>query len=178
MSHSFRIDSKSALVGIAAALVCVVAMGQVSVSRATTPTAAIAPAKGLGYPHPSDMVHFTSATLPPGDLVVSIPVGGEHEVFTVPSDRWLVLLPTSANGSSKVAFQDQGGGGYAWLFEDLNGSYTPKANGGGSGSGGAGPSGWAVGWTFRPGSRVVLKNIGTGGASSVAYNFFGYLTGL
>jgi hypothetical protein len=180
MSHSIRIDSKSALVGIVAALVCVVAMGQVSVSRATTPTAAITPGYGIGNPHPRDMVRFsswTSTNLPH----VNIPANGEHEVFSVPADRWLVLLPNLGTSSTTggCAFDDGGGGSTVSLQEDLNGSYTVMATRGSSeaGKNSQGPASSVIGWTFRPGSRVVLKNEDPI-IANVRYNFFGYLTGL
>jgi hypothetical protein len=179
MIHTVRIDSKSALVGIAAALVCVVAMGQVSVSRATTPTAAIAPGYGIGNPHPRDMVRFTSTTAI-NVSSVPIPADSEYEVYTVPQDRWLVVLPNQGLGNAGCPFDDGGAGTTIALYEDLNGAYTLQAIEGSNLAGVAsyGPSGWATGWTFRPGSRVVLKNVGISNEAGARFNFFGYLTGL
>lgn len=180
MSHSFSLHSKSALLGAAVALASIVAMGQVSVSRATTPTAAIMPGYGIANPHPRDMVRLTSTTSP-ASAIVNIPADGETEIYSVPQDRWLVLLPSIDNwGIATCPFDDQGGPTTIALFEDLNGLYTLQALEGGNQAGlaSAGPVGWACGWTFRPGSRVVLKNVGTSTIANARYNFFGYLTGL
>lgn len=181
MTHTIRIDSKSALVGVVAALVCVVAMGQVSISRATTPTSAIAPAKGIGNPHPRDMVQLRW-TDDPNDPPVTLSPGGSLTVFDVPSDKWLVLLPSVGPGSPSggVPIGIGGPGGNADLFEFFNGVYNFKARADSSAGGalGRGPITDTVGWTFRPGSSVVIRNLDTTYPATVSYNFFGYLTDL
>lgn len=77
---------------------------------------------------------------------VIIPPGGSLTVFDVPADRWFVGTGFSVTASYPTA----------WA-EDLNGVVTVK------GVTGVGllPQVTAapIGWTFRPGSKVVLQNL-------------------
>ncbi len=175
MTRTIPLHPLSLLVGVGLALLGLVAMGQAPVSRAPgTGYAAASPIHGVWNPHPRDMVQF----YPPGvsptggpNSSVTIPVNGEHEVFTVPTDRWLVILPT---GPGDLGLS----GGGAVLYEDRGGQLIEKGWWVATGIASRGPGGSIVGWTFSPGSRVIIRCYDPSFAISVQYNFFGYTTGL
>lgn len=180
MTHTIRIYSKSALIGVAAALLCVVAMGQLSVSSTPTNVQQFVPGKGIGNPHPRDMVQFTSTTSPSSPVLV--PAGGELELYVVPNGRWLVLLNNGGSDATGVGLYSSGsgiGGGYLGLFEDAGGLVSFKARDEATGTSvagdSAGPVGGLIGWTFKPGSRVLLKSLHPSDELTVRYNLFGYL---
>jgi hypothetical protein len=101
---------------------------------------------------------------------VSVTPGGWHSVYAVPEDRWLTV--TVADG----------GGGPTYWSEYLNGVLTRKGLAQSYNSltdGGVFPSsplsaGGPIGWTFRPGSQVVIENasvnlVGVGRCALIGY---------
>jgi hypothetical protein len=108
-------------------------------------------------PAKQDIVNFWD----PGPT--SIPPGGSSIVFEVPSDKWLVLTAVDVTTSYPLN----------WA-EDLNGVITVKSSNLGLRPQTTSPP---IGWTFRPGSRVVLQNLESTNPS-IVYNrtLFGYLS--
>lgn len=177
MPRTIQLHPLSLLVGSGAALLCTMAMSQVSVSRATTPMAAIAPGSGIGNPHPRDMQHFWSHGTSPSPIQLG--PGEEIELFIVPTDRWLVIVNNGGWDQSGLGvWCDQGG--LTALAADEGGLLVEKARDsfGATASLAAGPLTDSMGWTFKPGSRVVIKNMHPSIQVQVQYNLFGYLTSL
>ena len=102
-----------------------------------------------------------------GTPLPPIPSGGTLAVYTVPPDRWLTIV------------QAEGGVPFMVWGEQFGGTLTDK---GAMDSGGttrliASPGRNAeLGWVFRPGSTVVLKNTSSSPDSPVYYSFIGYET--
>ncbi len=124
---------------------------------------------GSGFPvHPRDMVQiYGTASLEPL---------AEQVVYTVPTDRWLVIVPcTNMNGLPRVGI-----GVYrAEVFERSSGTDTKRATGGDNTPSSFGPAASdGLGWAFAPGSQLVLKSINPSVAETVFWNMFGYLTTL
>lgn len=128
---------------------------------------------------------LASQTLPPAQVVwpppkalmlnvfedfpaaVSVPVGGSYSVLQVPTDRWLTV--TGASLSTSVEFN--------WAELTASGSTVPK----GFGTFVASPytssiaCGGPVGWTFAPGSSILLTNRSTTNAQNLTgYSLIGY----
>lgn len=113
-------------------------------------------------PHPRDQVQFFA------DLT-TISAGADLEVYVVPQDRWLVIVPTG--GASGMS-----GGPDCVLLEERASQIVKKANQSGYNPTAGGPYAvTALGWTFSPGSRVLVRNTGNV-PQQVFYSLFGYLT--
>jgi len=156
-------------IGAAVAVLAIFAAGQQVVVAQGNP---LSRATGSGFAVlPRDQVNLY------GDA--SIPDNGEFVLYIVPSDRVLVILPSS-NGY--VPLKDHTSlAGEIDLVERLNGRDTTKARVlGQSGVSpaylGPAPSD-GIGWKFRPGSLVVLKNQ-PGSLRQCSWSIFGYLTPL
>jgi hypothetical protein len=102
-----------------------------------------------------------------GTPLPQIPGGASLPIYTVPSDRWLTIV------------QAEGGVPYMVWGELLGGVLEEK---GAMDHGGTtrlllSPGRNAeLGWVFRPGSTVVLKNTSTSAESPGYYAFIGYET--
>lgn len=128
-------------------------------------------------PHPRDQVQIYS----PG---TTLPAGGVLELFVVPNDRWLVLVPTghlALQGTVGRVGIDHASTGAVHLAEQLGALQTEKArnapvDGVAETAGPATSS--SLGWTFRPGSRVVLVYGDGAIGDPISYNLFGYLAPL
>jgi hypothetical protein len=122
------------------------------------------------------MVQLTTAKT--GTILLE--AGAEHEVFAVPNDRWLVLLPNHSQITACTPFAVQTpGGNYGELYENSGGILNYRSTAGVQtgwvpSSGESAPSLSLLGWVFSPGSRVVIKNHGPS-PGNLQYNFFGYL---
>ena len=118
-------------------------------------------------PHPRNQVQLAAL-----DQNVIIPAWGELEIYQVPTDRWLVIVPPSGGGlPSATNFNSA-----PRLVEDLGGVMTLKSETS-LGALVASPGDGPLGWTFAPGSRVLLQDV-SGGNLVGRYSFFGYLTRL
>jgi hypothetical protein len=122
------------------------------------------------------MVQLTTAKTPG----IQLAAGEEYEVFAVPSGRWLVLLPNHSQITAGTPFAVQSGGGnYGELYESTGAMMNYRATAGvqigwNPSTGESVPSGSVVGWTFAPGSKVIVRNQSTS-TGTLQYNFFGYL---
>ena len=176
MPRTSRILATSANSVASLGLLCIVAMGQITVRPTSASLATFGPVKGVGNPHPRDQVQFTSAKSP----TIQLAAGEDYEVFAVPPGRWLVLLPNHSQITAGTPFAVQTpGGNYGELYEDDGAIMNFRATAGvqtgwNPSTSDAVPSGGLVGWTFAPGSRVVIRNQGSS-TGSLQYNFFGYL---
>jgi hypothetical protein len=167
MTHYSQHHSLSLLLG-AAALILV--LGLISSRSEAQFTAAPQPIGNWWPPHPRDQVQV-------GNLgsQVDVPKGGAVQVYQVPQDRWLVLVPTRIDCALGLL---SAGYGKVFLAEDRFGLVTRKATAWDQPIGHAGPTmGGALGWTFAPGSRVLIQNEDTVD-HPVTYNLFGYLAPL
>ncbi len=138
-------------------------------------------------PHPRDQVHLFQGSS------VQIPPGGELEIYTVPADQWLVVVPTQfwgggsgghaalsgfgvfgGQGNNPVVLEDRGGQLITKCYPAFDGFST----GGTVCLYSTGPNASSpIGWTFAPGSRLIVKNQSPVAASSIdGYSIFGYLT--
>ena len=102
-----------------------------------------------------------------GTPLPEIPAGGTLAVYTVPLDRWLTIV------------QAEGGVPFMVWSEQFGGVLTEKGASESIGSTRliASPGRNAeLGWVFRPGSTVVLKNTSSSPESPVYYAFIGYET--
>jgi hypothetical protein len=166
----------SPALAVAIGLLCIVAMGQITVHPTSASLATLGPVKGVGNPHPRDMVQLTSAKVP----TIQLAAGEDYEVFAVPAGRWLVLLPNHSQITAGTPFAVQTfGGNYGELYEGNGATLNFRATAGvqtswNPSTSEAVPSGSLIGWTFAPGSRVVIRNQGSS-TGSLQYNFFGYL---
>jgi len=122
---------------------------------------------GSGFPvHPRDMVQLLgSATIPGNSEIV---------LYSVPTDRWLVVVPKDGMqfgvGTSTAAV----------VYERFNGSDTKRADvtGGGTNPMLSGPyESDGLGWAFQPGSQIILRSAGSSN-SDLSWSLFGYLTTL
>lgn len=93
---------------------------------------------------------------------ITIPPGASLNVYDVPADQWLVVTGVGLSASYP----------FAWV-EDLNGVITVKGT-----NAGLFPQATSapIGWTFRPGSKVVLQSLEMTYTSNI-YNrsLLGYL---
>ncbi len=116
----------------------------------------------------------------PTNPIVLTP-GQELVIYTVPSDRWLTV--TACDARAGIV---QGWGLPKW-GESYGGTFNPKGfadNGGLSIYGQTGqlpaissPPGGDVGWVFRPGSQLVIRNPSTFSNAGVdGYAVIGYLS--
>lgn len=157
--RTLAIHRTSLAVGLLIGLASWISMSQIAIPRAPT-----------WGPPKEDIVNLYFADY---QLPVIIPPGGFAPVFEVPQDRWLTVTGAWTGGLSV---------GY-WA-EELGGVVTLKGVADGYGGGTSATSdaphrtpqecGGAVGWVFKPGSRVVFQS--SGGAGSVSeYSLIGYL---
>jgi len=151
---------------VAALLVVAVVAHEIGEAQQLGPYNRVA---GPGFAvHPRDMVQiYGTATLNPQ---------AEQVVYTVPTDRWLVIVPnTNMNSLPRVGI-----GVYrAVVFERSSGTDTERATGGENTPSSFGPASTdGIGWSFSPGSQLVLKNLNQSGAETAYWNMFGYLTTL
>lgn len=97
----------------------------------------------------------------------TVPPGGSLVVFSVPTDRWLTLTGASAAGNCVPDLQT--GSTLTFRFAELfAGNITVKGVSLATDS--------PVGWVFRPGSQVVVTNVGSGTCSVDSYDLIGYQT--
>jgi hypothetical protein len=152
MTRSINMHPASLAVGFILAVACMVSLAQTSLPHDVWP-----PAK-------SDIVNIYSTTGTP------VAPGGYLSVYTVPSNRWLTVTGAFEGSGANL-------GSLLWA-ESYNSVVTPKGDCGTAGNSldrtPAG-SGGAVGWTFRPGSQVVLMN-STGAQANVWPTLIGYLS--
>lgn len=103
-----------------------------------------------------------------------IPPNGHLLVYQVPSDRWLTVTSVfaSTNNQDSARWSEVSGGvvsdkGLAFTFEptsqDAHSLAVSPASAGG-----------AIGWTFRPGSEVVISNVSGGPLTVSRYALIGY----
>jgi hypothetical protein len=153
-----------AVVFVAACLALPLASRVVSAPQGPPP-----PVRPVWPPHASNILNLDSTSVANPNGYVSLNPGTSVMVYTVPSDRYLVLTDFEITeiGANMIS-----------LFEDANGSTTVKR----------GfyfnqrlpqtalqPYHSAVGLTFAPGSSVVLRNTTTQGQQTgVAYTMTGY----
>jgi hypothetical protein len=154
MLRSFRPQSFWLALGVVSGIGMLVSMAQTSVSRDTWP------------PPKKDIVNlfFFEPT-----SQISVPPGASFTVFTVPNDRWLTI--TGVSGSYAT-------GPFPFWSEELNGAVTEKGQFLGNEMPASPAScGGAIGWTFRPGSTVVIRNDDpTTTALIYSYALIGYLS--
>jgi hypothetical protein len=152
MLRSLSLHPLSLVLGIVFSGICFGSMSQVGVTK-----------ESWGPPK-RDIVNAYSS--PAG---ISIPAGGLFTVYTVPNDRWPTLTGASGNTSSypralwsEVFNSSSTVKGFAEVNDLL---FSPESCGG------------AIGWTFRPGSNVVLQNSDPGSTTNVHdYALIGYLS--
>ena len=101
---------------------------------------------------------------------VPIAPGASLVLYTVLPDRWLIITAAKAqavgcalSGSAEFRFAEQ-----------LGATITEK--GPATGFSDAFSSGSAVGWVFRPGSQVVITNVGTATCQIGQLSVLGYQT--
>jgi len=158
------------VVGVALAVFAFLATTQ----QAATAQAAPALTARYGYPpHPRDMVQIY------GEQHIS--AGGEHLIYTVPSDRWLVVVPKfDGDHYSSVGVYSHSTDGR--VVERFGGTDSEKAHTiintwerpqrqGPSRSDG-------IGWTFKPGSQILIRNVNPSSNDTFRWSIFGYLTPL
>ena len=160
MNRVISLHPLSLVLGVVFAGICFISMSQVGVTK-----------ESWGPPK-RDILNVFSTQVPP----IPVPPGGSVVVFTVPNDRWLTLTGVSA--TSNNAF-------LVWA-EEFNGTVTEKGFavvGGGSGGSGSdlrmspASSGGAIGWTFRPGSNVVIKSDDLANSALLySYALLGYIS--
>lgn len=107
---------------------------------------------------------------------VSIPPGGAHVVYQVPSDRWFTATGVFAlNGATMDLRWSEG---FSGVFADKGfAMYTlPQVSFGDTQNLMINPqaAGGTVGWVFRPGSEVVLRNVGSLPATVQYHALTGY----
>jgi hypothetical protein len=153
MRWSLSPHRSSFVAGTALAAITFLTMGQYQIPRA----------QQWGPPK-QDVVNVCEL-----DLSIVIPPGGTATIYTVPADRWLTLTAVSAG----LAYSSPPN----YLAEDLDGTISVKGTASGLGIYSS-PEGRgdAIGWTFRPGSRVVVRAGANGPATLVAYSLLGYLS--
>jgi hypothetical protein len=132
-------------------------------AQSFAPTASLRP---TWPPHPKHVVNVYDVD------GVQVPPLGTHVVYEVPPDRHLVVTGAWTSGPS---FPD------LHLGEETDGELIRKGRPSNTRSEPAlrGPSGCGgpVGWTFRPGSRVVLENRSDEfHGNTQEYGIVGYLT--
>jgi hypothetical protein len=100
---------------------------------------------------------------------VPMPAGASHVVYQVPADRWLTVTGTAVNndGGNDMLWSEVLAGvlqdkGVAGIDATQSLPTTPAG------------SGAAVGWVFRPGSQVVIRNAGTSGHQISRVCLIGY----
>lgn len=158
MTRSITIHPASLALGLVLAAVCMVGSSQMPPGGDTWP-----PAK-------RNIVNISEALQAP----VTIPSNGSVVVYSVPRDRWLTVTGTDTFPT--------GSGGGQWA-EDQGGTITRKGYHGD-------PSGFIVadglkisprgcggpvGWTFRPGSNVVIYNANPNPMIVAGWELVGYL---
>lgn len=99
-------------------------------------------------PHPKRIVNFHSANVP--EFLCCIPPGETAELYTVPSDSWLVIQsidirPTISAGSFLFSWDEEFEGVRTTKKTWVDNNTTIGVLDG-------------LGWSFRPGSRVVLHH--------------------
>lgn len=110
-------------------------------------------------PFPEEMVNVLNVSV--------VPPGGTGVLYSVPTDQWLVV--TAVGGQVFNSNVD--------LCEDLGGVLTVKVGTVNLHTvpvvpvDGQGP----IGWAFRPGSNVVLRNPGPQAAGINGFTMLGYL---
>jgi hypothetical protein len=129
------------LIGAGAALATCALMLMSQVGVPSNPGSWGPPKKGVV----NLLENFQSTTLP------IVPPGGEYVVYTVPQDRWLTI--TLCGASARITVGSSTSNTLAW-GESLGGNFSPKGYAAGINAGSD------VGWVFRPGSQVVLKEVG------------------
>jgi hypothetical protein len=107
-----------------------------------------------------------------GTPLPEIPAGGTLAVYTVPPDRWLTIVQAEAVVSHLVWAETLGGALHERGAVD-SGTTTGESPTRLFHSPGRIPE---LGWVFRPGSTVVLKNTSTSPSSPGYYAFLGYET--
>lgn len=107
-----------------------------------------------------------------------IPGNGTLTIYQVPTDRWLTVTSVSLNASNldRLRWSEVLGGtvqdkGFAAQADPFTGGaeartalFTPEAAGG------------TIGWVFRPGSQVVLRNTDNSPAYVYRHALLGYET--
>jgi hypothetical protein len=150
-----RFYPSSALLGVALSALLVTTMSQVSPSN-----------ERVWPPLTKHIVNYFDQIPSP---FLTIAPGGTHTLYTVPNDRWLVI--TGARTYS---------GATHWA-EEYGGVLTTKGFGGsniGTEASLHSPDscGGPIGWTFRPGSNVVVRNLSVNPGTYSGAVFIGFLT--
>jgi hypothetical protein len=107
-----------------------------------------------------------------GTPLPEVPAGGTLNVYTVPSDRWLTIVQAEADTSPLIWVEVHAGAVYEKGAVD-SGATTGESPNRLIHSPGKNPE---LGWVFRPGSAVVLKNTSTSPVFPGYYSFIGYET--
>ena len=102
-----------------------------------------------------------------GTPLPEVPAGGTLNVYNVPSDRWLTIVQAEGGFPSMIWCEQLSGVLKEKGAMELGGTtrllISPGRNA-------------ELGWVFRPGSTVVLKNTATSPVSPGYYSFIGYET--
>lgn len=112
----------------------------------------------------------------------SIPSGGVFVAYQVPNDRWLTITGVQAGTAGcPCSVGPQGSAPCLVWAEQLSGVVVEKghvANVGSSGGLNTNPglAGSALGWVFRPGSQVVIRNNDVAPCSVYDFSLIGYET--
>ncbi|MBK7875557.1 MAG: hypothetical protein IPJ77_07370 [Planctomycetes bacterium] len=151
------------------------AVGAIAVTAAFVLTAqTTAPAQTTWLPPKAMIVNvFEEPT-----VAISVPAGGTYTVLTVPSDRWLTITGASARTTAPSIMrwsEAPSGGAPIDKGVVISGWPVNPAAGGPTTMWGAPEAtpvacGGPLGWTFAPGSSIVIHNAGTG----LAYDVLGY----
>jgi hypothetical protein len=146
MTRSITVHPSSFAIGVAFAAICILAMSQASPPSDT-------------WPPPKRSILNVDAETP-----VTIAPNGFAVVYTVPNDRWLTITEAAAS------IDDHFGNGFSTIWtEELNGVSTQKGRVGIDTSG-------PIGWTFRPGSSVVVTAAQPVTTYLESYSLLGYLS--
>lgn len=148
----FRVSPASLAVGVLLTVGVFFAMGQAG---------PYTPGTSWGPPKKSIVNLFDDQVLP-------VPGSGERVVYDVPADRWFTVTGVSVSpGNSALRWAEKYQGlAYQKGFAELDPAHSISATPAGGGG--------EIGWTFRPGSQVVIRNfsaapIGVGHISVVGY---------
>jgi len=108
----------------------------------------------------------------------TIPAGGHFVVYQVPNDRWLTITSTTANSQGCLCPWPSGGTAPCLRWAELSGGVYREKGFGTAGDTQAhhSPSGVGdpVGWVFRPGSQVVIRNIDASPCAVWEFSLMGY----
>jgi len=157
-----QIHVRSAVAGVLAVVLVVLALGAAQI-RVNPPPAAINHSSTCPQsswpPHPEDIVNSTFEAS-------GIPPGGSVEVYRVPMNRWFVLVDCMTNYQADFELVEDLGGETRVILDREAIHYNHDGSAGRMSS---------LGYVFRPGSSVVLRNRDTSTRGVSFHAFAGYL---